>query len=784
MEHDSAIAALVPDAPDEIAGPVAEALANSVAATPEPPDKLHVTITYVGAEGPVDDAAVAAFSEVVAAVVAERPADPIRATVASIEPLGDEGAVVAMLDGPDIDTLHDELQAALDQVDPGNYFTWPHPSFIAHMTVAYGPPPGPEGDESDEAALVATAEGLAGLVGSEVSFSAVAVWAGDDIVATHPFGGGPAEEEEPAVDPTDTVPAEAASARGKLTFDKGRFRFVPATDDRVGQGVEFKGAGKVNADAEGTVVNEDGSWEGVLVIEGLPSGDGRMILEGALEWRELPLPLMVMFRNPDSGAGGHAGAELAGRIDSLERREGGVIWGAGKLDLESAAGAEAARLMAGKFMRGVSVDLDNVIVDFENTPPDDAEIEDILTFDPGMMLVSSGRVMGATMTVFPAFQEAQIVLLSSATGAGFADEPCNCGAKAFGGMIDTQATPAADGDKPCPCEGEEGCECDEDDALVASAGSPLDGAQVRIWTPYDETSGALVASAGATTGLPPVPHTPPAAWFERRDLAGPTKLRVTGDGQVYGHVAVWGTCHIGFGDRCVPVPRTGNDYADFRGGSTLTQEGRLINTGPLLVDTVHPDLRMRASDAMAFYAHTGCAVADVAVYEDKYGIQVAGACRSGVTYDQMRAMRGSDVSPDWRPMRQYGGRREVVAMLFVNNSGFKVRDHQSDGHELPALVASAGVDVKTLVAEGLRGHVQPGKVAAQIDLSDGSVGAMVGGRRPSGGGRDQAMATLLAMIRRQQAQIDELAAQVRPIRRRHAAARFSSGRTRGAPADV
>jgi hypothetical protein len=47
-----------------------------------------------------------------------------------------------------------------------------------------------------------------------------------------------------------------------------------------------------------------------------------------------------------------------------------------------------------------------------------------------------------------------------------------------------------------------------------------------------------------------------AAWFRNPHLDGPTPLTVTDDGRVYGHLALWGTCHTGFDGVCIEPPHS------------------------------------------------------------------------------------------------------------------------------------------------------------------------------------------------------------------------------------
>lgn len=430
------------------------------------------------------------------------------------------------------------------------------------------------------------------------------------------------------------------------------------------------------------------TWEGLLAVEGVMSGDGRTIDMGALTWRELPLPLMMMTQNPVGGEG-HDGAQLCGRIDWIERREGsqpdvGEIWGGGVVDTGSEFGQEAARLVSDRMLRGVSVDLDDTEMAVEG--PEDANPMDLL-MGGGTLYVQKARIMGATLTPFPAFQEAQIAMVN--------------------------------GDALAASLMGEGCDCELAEALVAAAGVPLPGAQFRVFTPVNPEGMALVAAASA-------PVRPPLEWFQPTKFDAPQPFSVTADGRLTGYVATWGSCHIGFRDRCVGVPKSASNYRYFANKQVQCADGTLVATGPIVVDTVHPDLRLKASDAQAFYADTGCAVADVALYEDEIGIQACGALRPTATPEQVRTLRASDVSPDWRAIN---GRLECVGLLAVNTSGFIT----------PALVAAAGA-----IEHGR--PQKPGKIAARFDATSGEVLALVAAGIPARSADDDVMSEMRALV--------------------------------------
>ena len=407
----------------------------------------------------------------------------------------------------------------------------------------------------------------------------------------------------------------------------------------------------------------DYDWEGVLIVEGIPSGDGRMIGEGALTWRELPIPLMLQTVN----APGHDGAVISGSIHEIVR-EGQNIVGRGRFD-SGDAGSEARRLLSEGTMRGVSADIDSVVVEFVTPDGQDVSMEDMMFAGvDALEVLVEGRIMGATLTPFPAFQEAHVRVIDL-DGDGDADVAL----VAAGAIGDVWRVP-----------------------------SPL-----GAWLPGEgdaaESLASLVASAAAAVE---VPVNPPREWFEPGSMEKPEPFTVHADGRVYGLVAQWGTCHIGFTDRCVNVPKTGSAYKHFRNKNVLTAEGDLVATGPIFMDTVHPDLRLRASDTQAFYADTGCAVADVALYENEFGIVAAGSLRPGMTPEQVRRFRGSDVSPDWR---QIGGRLEVVGLLSVNVSGFIVEGLVASGAEVSnprGVWDSTAGELTSLVAAGMVRHEQ------------------------------------------------------------------------------
>lgn len=96
-----------------------------------------------------------------------------------------------------------------------------------------------------------------------------------------------------------------------------------------------------------------------LAFENEETGDGRIFAAGSLYWDTGPWPLQYA----DEMLMGHEGAELAASIETLGRN-GDRITGSGVLYTSRPAGADAAQLLDEGAPLGVSVDLDDLDVEF------------------------------------------------------------------------------------------------------------------------------------------------------------------------------------------------------------------------------------------------------------------------------------------------------------------------------------------------------------------------------------------------------------------------------------
>lgn len=329
----------------------------------------------------------------------------------------------------------------------------------------------------------------------------------------------------------------------------------------------------------------------VMVVEGVPSGDRRLIESGALWWPPLPLPFRWQDREPEMG--GHAESVHVGNITRVER-QGDTLHGWGHLFKNDPDGARFDNLLTEAGLLPVSIDMDDV--DVSIVWPEEDE-DSMLLAEPEQVRFTRGRIVGATSVPIPAFQEAFVERVSVE-------------------------------------------EREDEEEVVEEA--------------------AIIAAAA--------PVHPPAAWFDDPLLDGPTPLTVLDDGRVFGHLATWGTCHTGFQGACITPPRE-ESYDYFTLKEAHTAEGTKVPVGTITLGTGHARLDADPTAAVAHYDHTGTAAADVAAGSDEHGIWLAGAVRPHLTARQVRDLRGSAPSGDWRRIK---GALRLVATLGVNVPGYPV----------------------------------------------------------------------------------------------------------------
>ena len=395
----------------------------------------------------------------------------------------------------------------------------------------------------------------------------------------------------------------------------------------------------------------------LVIPEGLESGDGRKFRKDSINLRELPLPLMWQIKTGE----GHMGSVIVGRIETMERVEQGIGNAKGVFDTGE-YGKEAERLVREGFIRGVSADMDMFEAQEEELKAGEDKPGKV---GNGKMDITKARVMGVTMVPKPAFQECKIFLV------------------------------------------EEENEIQEDDVIP-------DGVYVED---VDPAEAASLVACGFVAGA--IPVTPPKSWFVNPELKKATPLTVTDEGQVYGHIAAWHVDHIGLAYGTKP-PRSKSKYAYFHTGVVRTDDGTDVPVGQLTLAGGHASLEASAAAAARHYDDTGSAVSDVHAGEDAYGIWVAGALRPSATPEQIRALRASAPSGDWRPIK---GALELVAVCQVNVPGFPIARARVASGQVMALVAAGASTLAKMKSDPVAELAARVQKLEQLELTELSIKA-------------------------------------------------------------
>jgi hypothetical protein len=501
---------------------------------------------------------------------------------------------------------------------------------------------------------------------------------------------------------------------------------------------------------DGATVEEevDIQWHAVLAPMGVATGDGREFALGSLTHRDLPLPLTYQIKTAE----GHDEAVVVGKIDEIEyvgnlARGRGTFWGKSEYTDTVIDG------IATGYLKGVSVDVDDV--QLEVGAGTEVSEEDAAAMMDGTFVTvfSKARISGLAIVHIPAYQEAYIAL-----GPDFDEDVADVPQlDENDDRIMPDATPAdedeeglaAAGFAPGTKDGPGWLTNPDDTARLRRYWTKGAGALKIKWgTPGDfnrcrsqlgkyvdpmylagtcanlhkEATGTWPGIKRGDKGGPLAAEVSPAfafvaaavkqydaALFADPELDGPTALTITDDGHVFGHVATWGTCHIGVQGACTTAPHSNTGYAYYRTGVVDTTDGP-VSVGQITMGTGHASLGAKAAVAAAHYDNTGASVADVAAGEDSFGIWVSGVMRDSATEEQRHALRAGALSGDWRLI---GGNLEMVAALAVNVPGFPI--------PRTALAASAGVQ-ESLVATDI--VEQDTLVAAGGKLDAETIGAI------------------------------------------------------------
>lgn len=708
--------------------------------------------------------------------------------------LGAEGAQVLLMDA----SAFADIRAGMIE-DPQSAIAFAHdavkqhPVWIPHVTLGY-----PDNPAAGEFAA------------DSITFDRLEFWNGDDHIS-YPFGGGSDEElPEPAPahpEDEDEIP-EGFNQHSTTTITAAISEAIERPIDTEALTGEYSPAepdeDEVDEDDDDIEAHVEIPFHGIAAPIGVVSGDKRMFADGAIRFRQFPLPLL--YQRADIGP--HLGSVRVGRIDEMWVDDENMVRYRGFFNSTPEVDEVITGIVDGS-IRGVSVDVDeNEMIKPEVS--DATTIDEVVAamFEQDVAVFSDARIAGLTIVAIPAFQEVYLALGSEdctecaeseddeipEVDDAELDEELALVASAArfmeGGVIKSTTPGETVFDRMVFNKGEIilpfsqltqtlGLEPEEIVALAKFAPGTKDGpgwitdpvptARLRrYWTkgkgaakikwgvpgdfnrcrrqlakyitnpdwlagacanmhreaigvwPGQEGGGrgrhALEASAGEmspSVSLVASVGTLPREWFENPRLTGPTPLTITDDGQIYGHLATWGTCHIGFPGVCTTPPTSRTNYAYFTTGVVDT-DGGPVPVGQITMDTGHAGPRGTLRKSLAHYDHTGTAVADIAAGEDGYGIWVAGALRKNVSEEKIAELKAAALSGDWR---ESNGSLEMIAALAVNVPGFPIP-------RAPRFAASGDKQI-SLVASGIVPSVAtPLKTSLSVDDMVGMVAAV------------------------------------------------------------
>lgn len=379
---------------------------------------------------------------------------------------------------------------------------------------------------------------------------------------------------------------------------------------------------------------------------------------GPISWRDGRLPFMFSDVEGDP----HEEARHVGNLFNLRREEiEGAVWVVADLDWDNDELAiEAKRLVDEDRIVGVSIapsDLEAFLICGVPDAPTAESVKQLAEqFNPDECAEDDwveawvNIVLGsATLLINPAFEDAKVITepeVVMAAGVPVASEGLE--ATPFTNVVFTDKIESNGTSWP--------------DKLTFEIVNPA------VTTLYDDLKRAVTAASI---------HRPPVDWFNDPELREPTPLSIDDDGKVYGHLALWSTCHRGFDSQCVTPPPDATDYDEFHSNArVILEDGESLGVGCLTFDVSHADTRASAEVAKRHYDHSGTVAAFVRAGQDNHGVWVAGAIRPGLSVDQIELMRRLSLSGDWRPR---GGQYFLIAAQAVPVPGFPIRARVASG---------------------------------------------------------------------------------------------------------
>lgn len=313
---------------------------------------------------------------------------------------------------------------------------------------------------------------------------------------------------------------------------------------------------------------------------------------------------------------GHVGDGDAPVIGSVDRVwvGDGVLYAEGKIDLGGAAGGEFARQLTEGYINTVSIDPDQVVGELQMRDPEGNSI----TAEEAQAIYDENEGM-----LPDGYRE--ILVFTDWRLAGLAVVPIPAYTEArIEGVRDYVASGPQSGD-----------------AVIATIGG-------QIFT---------------------------KAFFEA-EATGPTKLTVTDDGHVFGHVREYGTCYQygggqGNGGYCMEPPLSACGYAKFHAHSARLDDGSIIDVGALTFGEGH-ESRGGLMASRRHYDDVATMAAKVVASEDEWGVWITGEVLDAHRENALDLLL-SPLSGHWEPDADNDGHLEMLAAHVVVTPGYNVR---------------------------------------------------------------------------------------------------------------
>lgn len=476
-------------------------------------------------------------------------------------------------------------------------------------------------------------------------------------------------------------------------------------------------------------------WRGPICALDVPTSDDRMAATppGGVRTRAYPLTLT---RNH---VGDPTGYPTIGSIDHVwVDPETNLLMGEGKIDVGGDDGADYARQLASGMLNRMSIDPVEVKAEMRvfdadgnqlDTPAGGWTADTFAALPEGAVPVttfSNWVLAGLAAVPIPAYSQAAVspvwnytpsgpyptdaivasVVAATTNGmssvdASFLGQVVRHAHKANGIASRYLASPSANSSHARDIAAN----------IHKSSAAMISDATIAMATSGYNASPALVAAVGGQVFN--------AKFFTNPNLTGPTKLTITEDGHIYGHVRLHGTCYqygggAGDGGYCVQPPPSACGYAKYMCHSARLDDGRTIDVGAMTFGDGH-ESRGSLYASKRHYNDVATTAAKIAVGDDEFGVWVSGQVVDAYA-DRAYDLLLSPLSGHWEPDADNGGYLELMAVHIVVTPGYNVRgivaSFDDEGRTTSLIITTVPEPQESIVAA-----LDPAELDAAIDAA-------------------------------------------------------------------